>query len=134
MDINLKQIYEEIADEFDTTRYSVWTCVKEFLNNLPINSKCLEIGCGNGKNLLFRPELNMEGIDFCKNFVKICCNKGLRVKQNDMRNLDYVNDSFDNTFSVAVLHHLYKKTDRTKAIKEQIRVTKKGGLINKTIR
>lgn len=129
MDNNLKDVYEEIAPEFDQTRQRVWLCVRKFLNSIPKGYKGLEIGCGNGKNMLFRQDLKIEGIDFCDNFIKICHKKGLLVKQADMRNLPYKSDVYDFSFSIAVLHHLYNLEDRIKAIKEQIRVTKKGGLM-----
>lgn len=127
MDKNLKEIYEEIAFEFDSTRQFVWPCVKLFLDNIKENSMGLEIGCGNGKNMRYRNDLKMKGIDFCENFIKICHKNNLDCKIGDMRNIEYNDNLFDFTLSVAVLHHLYKPEDRLKALKEHIRVTKVGG-------
>lgn len=129
MDLNLKEVYEEIAHHFDSTRFNVWPCVSKFLDELPKDSMGLEIGCGNGKNILYRDDLKMEGIDFCNNFVKICENKGLDVTEGDMRDIKKDDNKYDFTMSVAALHHLYNKEDRIKSIKEQIRVTKENGLI-----
>ena len=129
MDSNLKNVYEDIANEFDQTRQRVWNCVKNFLSSLPKDYVGLEIGCGNGKNMLFRPELKMVGVDFCENFIKICHKKQLEVYQADMRSLPFENESFDFSISIAVLHHLFERSERLKGIKEQIRVTKKGGKI-----
>lgn len=127
MDLNLKEVYENIADDFDTTRQFVWPCVKKFLDSIEPGSKGLEIGCGNGKNLLYRKDLEMYGVDFCENFVKICERKGLNVNQQDMRELKLEDNTFDFTISIAVLHHLYNRKDRLKSLREQVRVTKKGG-------
>lgn len=129
MDLNLKDVYENIADDFDTTRRIVWSCVKCFLDEIKPKSKGLEIGCGNGKNLLYRKDLEMYGIDFCERFVKICERKGLNVNQQDMRDLKFDDEIFDFTLSVAALHHLFKREDRLKSLREQVRVTKKGGKI-----
>lgn len=129
MDLDLKDVYEEIAEDFDRTRFNVWPCVSKFLDNLPKDSHGLEIGCGNGKNMLYRKDIKMDGIDFCNNFVKICKNKGLNVNECDMRELNKEDNKYDFTISIAALHHLYKREDRVKSIKEQIRVTKIDGLI-----
>lgn len=129
MDIGLKDIYEEISQEFDETRQSVWKCVKRFLDSLDANLTGLEIGCGNGKNMLYRKDLNMIGIDFCENFVKMCKRKKLSCFQCDMRNISLEDNIFDFTISIAVLHHLYKLEDRLKTLGEQIRVTKKDGVM-----
>lgn len=129
MDLDLKNVYNKIADEFDQTRQKVWNCVKLFLDNLKVNTSCLEIGCGNGKNMLYRDDINFTGIDFSDSFIKICKKKELDVIHGDMIDLPFSDNTYDNSISVAVLHHLYKKEDRIKALKEQIRVTKKNGLI-----
>ena len=128
MDLGVKDIYEEIAFEFDETRQSVWRCVKEFMGGLEPGMCGLDIGCGNGKNMLYRKDVLMEGGDFCDNFVKICRKKNLKVKQNDMRELKYKNDVFDFSLSIAVLHHLYNKDDRLKALRENIRILKTNGI------
>ena len=38
MELDIKHVYDKIAREFDTTRYSIWTSVKKFLDSLPANS------------------------------------------------------------------------------------------------
>ena len=129
MDKNVKEVYEKIAPKFNKTRFKVWKCVSEFLDNLDSNSSGLEIGCGNGKNMLYRQDLKMYGVDFCEKFVEICKEKKLNVINSDMRTLPFKDNLFDFTMSVAALHHLYLLEDRLDTIKEQIRVTKKDGLI-----
>ena len=63
-EINVKQIYDKIANEFDNTRYRPWTCVENFLDSIPPNSNIGDIGCGNGKNMLYRKDCNNYGCDF----------------------------------------------------------------------
>lgn len=127
--MNIKQVYEEIADDFDQTRQYIWGGIKSFLDNCPSNSKILEIGCGNGKNMLYRKDLNFKGIDICEKFIEICQNKNLDVSLGNTLNLNFKDNTFDFTFSVAVIHHLDNKNDRIKAIQEHIRVTKPKGHI-----
>lgn len=133
MDLDVKDTYEEIAQHFSNTRYKVWTCVDKFISSLPKKSYGLEIGCGNGKNMDYcrRKNLNIQGIDFCNEFIKICKQNEHLAQVCDMRHITKIHkqNTFDFTLSIAVLHHLYKLSDRLLALKEQIKVTKVNGLI-----
>ena len=75
----------------------------------------------------------VKGIDFSDSLLKICKSKDLDVLSSDIRSLPFENNTFDNTISIAVIHHLSTNEDRIKAIKELLRVTKKGGKILITV-
>ena len=75
---NVKDIYEQIAPQFNNTRQYRWSWVNEFLNTLENNSIVLDLGCGNGRNMQHN-NLNFIGIDNCKNFINICKEKNLNV-------------------------------------------------------
>ena len=49
--INVINTYNNISKKWDDTRYMVWPDVKTYLDNIKKNSKVVEIGCGNGKNM-----------------------------------------------------------------------------------
>jgi tRNA (uracil-5-)-methyltransferase TRM9 len=119
--------YSAIAESFSKTRYKIWPCVSQFINSIPIDETILEIGCGNGKNMI-RPT-TMTGIDMCDTFVDICKSKGLNVIHGDALNLPFDDNTFGNALCVAVIHHLSTKERRSKVIEEAIRVTKPNGLI-----
>jgi len=123
---NVCNVYDNINKDFSITRYKIWPSVENFLNNFNVESKILEVGCGNGKNMIDRPE-NFYGCDICKGFVNICKEKGLNVVQSDATNLPYEDNFFDVTISIAVIHHLSTIERRKKAIEEMLRVTKVGG-------
>jgi SAM-dependent methyltransferase len=129
MSNDIKDVYNIIAKDFDKTRFSVWKGVKEFLDTLPIGCLVGDIGCGNGKNMLYRSDINMIGFDISNEFVNICKNKNLNVNLGDITNLEVEDNFFDHTISIAVIHHLKKRNERIKAISELIRITKKDGLI-----
>ena len=93
--MEISEVYNKIANKFDKTRFSVWKCVRLFLDSLSENSNNLEIGCGNGKNMLYRKDLNFIGIDISSEQAKICSNKGLNVVISNMTNLLFDNDKFD---------------------------------------
>jgi ubiquinone/menaquinone biosynthesis C-methylase UbiE len=121
--------YEEIAKSFSSTRHSPWPSVKNYLSNLPTNSKVLDAGCGNGKNMLIRNDLRMKGCDTCQNLLKICTERGLDVSFGNLKALPFEDSSFDHVISIAVLHHLTTHEDREKGIKELLRVLQPGGTL-----
>jgi ubiquinone/menaquinone biosynthesis C-methylase UbiE len=123
----MNHVYNEIAAEFSRTRYKVWPNVANFLDSLHPSSHVLEIGCGNGKNMLYKPELSMKGLDITEGFLEICRNRGLHVEYGDAIFVPEPNNSYDAVLSIAVIHHLQTRAERQKAIQEIVRVMKPGG-------
>jgi len=123
----VREVYEKIAQDFSNTRTYIWKCVKLFLDTKTDKQIGLEIGCGNGKNMLYRPELNIIGIDNCNSFINICHQRKLKVIYNDCCDLSFDNDTFNYVYSIAVFHHLDSEKRRITALREMIRVLKSGG-------
>lgn len=121
------KVYDEIAKEFDKTRYSVWTCVKRFLNGFPSNAIVGEWGMGNGKNMLYRTDLNMFGLDTCRAFVEIAQSKQLSVLQGNCLNPPFKNNAFDGIICIAVLHHVSNKADRVLFLDKLLECLKPNG-------
>ena len=120
--------YQLISSEFDRSRHHVWPCVRDFLDKAPKGQSLLEIGCGNGKNLLYRQaDLNGIGIDLVPNFVNICREKGLTAIEGSAVDLPFSEEKFDNCISVAVFHHLASEERRITALREMYRVLRWGG-------
>jgi len=122
-----KEIYNNIAPEFDLYRVKVWPCVKKFLSNFNNTHMILDIGCGNGKNIIGNPHLNIMGIDFSEKLVEICNDKRLNVTLANMTNIPYKDNTFDNIIAVASYHHLDNDTDRMSALNEMYRILKNNG-------
>ena len=57
--------------------------------------KGIDIGCGNGRNMMFREDLDLVGIDKCPKLVEICKNKGLSVTEGDALNIPFKDETFD---------------------------------------
>lgn len=133
----VQDVYEKIADEFDQSRYNIWPSVQKFLDNIPKKTKqspplkLLEVGSGNGKNLAYiqenLPHISAEGCDMCQKFVDIARRKELKCIRANNLNLPYEDDTFDYVLSVAVIHHFSTVERRMEAIRELLRVLKKGG-------
>lgn len=128
-DTNIKETYNNISESFNHTRYNIWRCVKEFLDNIESKSLIGDIGCGNGKNMVYRKDCYNYGCDLSDNLVKICLKKDLNVVLGNILNIPYNNDIFNYVLCVAVIHHLDSIIKRKRAIDELIRITKPGGNI-----
>lgn len=131
--LSIEEVYNKIAGHFDSTRQYMWKCAKNFIEKLPSNTKLLDIGCGNGKNILYRKDLESVGIDISDEQVNICRKKGLNVVKSNMTNLPFTDLYFDNIICIASYHHLNNDIDRKKALYEMYRVLKNNGTILLTV-
>ena len=131
--LSIEGVYDKIAEHFDNTRYSIWNCVKNFIDNFETNAKVLEIGCGNGKNMLYRNDLDFYGIDISIEQINICKKKHLNVQKSSMISLPFNNSEFDNIICIATYHHLDNDNDRKSALYEMYRVLRVGGEILITV-
>ena len=123
----MNEVYNAIATDFSRTRHKVWPRVATFLTSLPPQSLTLEIGCGNGKNMLYRPDLSMKGLDITEEFLTICESRNLDVAHGDIRNIPEPTGSYDAVLAIAVIHHLQTRQERQQALKEIVRVLKPTG-------
>lgn len=119
--------YNKIADHFDKTRVVHWKAVKDFIMSLTPNNSLLDAGCGNGKNMQIRTDINCIGVDTSEKLIEICKNKNLNVIMADIRNLPFHTNTFDKMTCIAVIHHLSTNESRLNALKELVRVLKHGG-------
>jgi len=132
--IHVKNVYETIANHFSDTRYSHWKCVRDFLDLLSPLELVGDIGCGNGKNMLYRKDLRYIGCDITENLVSIAKQKtGNEIILASGTDLPFHDNLFDACMSVAVIHHLTDSILRKKFVQEMVRCTKNGGLIMFTV-
>jgi ubiquinone/menaquinone biosynthesis C-methylase UbiE len=127
--MDIKQVYNNIATHFDKTRYSVWSSVRKYIDTFSPGQKVLEIGCGNGKNMLYRSDLDWSGIDISSEMVTICKSKNLNVIEASMTNIPFPDEIFDGCLVIASYHHLNNEEDRIKALNEFYRILKINGKI-----
>ena len=125
----IQKTYNAISKEFSDTRVRVWKSVAKFLDLIEPKSKVADIGCGNGKNMKYRSDIDFCGVDLSEEFVEICRKSRLNVIHGSILNIPFESNSFDYTISIAVIHHLRTKDERVKAIEELVRITKPNGLI-----
>jgi tRNA (uracil-5-)-methyltransferase TRM9 len=126
--MRVKDVYEEIADSWSNFR----TKPLSYLSLIKVEGKVLDVGCGNGRNLipLAKSGLKCIGIDFSKNMIK----NAIALSERNNAEVDFVvadalylpfkDKSFDNLISTATLHHIYPRINRIKALREMRRVCK----------
>uniref|UniRef100_A0A6V1RY07 Methyltransferase type 11 domain-containing protein n=1 Tax=Heterosigma akashiwo TaxID=2829 RepID=A0A6V1RY07_HETAK len=130
---NVHSIYESIAGHWNHTRGQrkvLWPGTKSFIESLPPGSLVADIGCGDGKYFGANPEAMVLGCDRSQRLLDICVDKNqFEVICCDALKLPYRDNTFDAVICVAVLHHLSTEVHRINALKELVRITRPGGLI-----
>jgi alkylated DNA repair protein alkB family protein 8 len=128
--------YNTIAPEFSRTRGTFWPELAFVRDLIPEESRLLDIGCGNGRFLgtLEGKAVSYTGIDFSEGLVGVAHARYRERPQTefvvgDALALPFRDDSFDNTVSFAVLHHIPSREYRVRFLREAARVTKPGGFI-----
>lgn len=113
----VRSTYDQIAEEFSSTRFKKWPKVDAFLKSLEDKSLLLDIGCGNGKYLGNQSTLNI-GCDSSLGLLQICRSRGFEVVQCDMTRLPFRENIFDALICIAALHHLVGSERRQKCLED----------------
>ena len=132
MDIDnkhVREVYEKIAKHFSNTRVYTWFWIRGFIERQPSNSLIYDIGCGNGRNMNPDRDKKFIGIDNCREFLKICRERGLEVVESSMTSIPLLSGTADAIICIAAFHHLSKIDDRILALLEMKRLVKPGGRI-----
>lgn len=125
----MASFYDVHATDFSKSRFRIWPQIKQFLDELPTNSRVLDIGCGNGKNMNYvakRLDLQMMGLEHSQALTYICVQRALNVIQGDARSLPFEANSFNAIIMIAVIHHI-NPLEHNKVLNEIKRVLKPGG-------
>ena len=77
-----------------------------------------DIGCGNGKNMMYRKDCTNIGCDFSTGLVDICQKKNLKRRLWRILKIPFKNDMFNYTICIVVIHHLSTVEKRKKAMSE----------------
>ena len=123
----VSNFYKTNAENFSKTRNFPWPATRDFLDNIEKNSSVLDIGCGNGRNLFYRNDINISGLELSEELCDIVKKKGGNVTCGNMVKLPFEDNSFDYIICIAVYHHIDNDNDRQNALQEMYRVLKPRG-------
>jgi len=126
------QDYNLIAEQFSSTRYSIWPEFNLFKQYVENGERILDLGCGNGRLVeLFKDkQVEYVGVDGSEKLIEIAKKKypGRNFQVADALNLPFPNNYFDKIFCIAVLPHIPSQRFRLQVAKEARRVLKPGGI------
>ena len=131
---NQEDIWNTVAEQWNRFRGKPFPNIVYNLSRTWKKGKILDIGCGNGRNLIPFAEKDFicEGLDFSIEMVKNAKSKfkKLSLKSkfhvSNMTKLPFKDDNFDYLICVASFHHL-NKFEQKKALKEFKRILKPKG-------
>ncbi|KAJ5383298.1 hypothetical protein N7517_001209 [Penicillium concentricum] len=124
---NVHEVYQEIAQHFSATRYKPWPIVERFLTGLAPGAVGIDVGCGNGKNLMVNRDVFIIASDRSENLARIALqHQPHSTVVADILELPHRDASFDFAISIAVVHHLSTPARRVQAVAEILRTVKRG--------
>ena len=135
---NINRDYNLIAKDFSRTRDRPWYEIRFlFSEYLFSGDRVLDLGCGNGRNIIYFNEklTDYYGVDSSSELIKIAKSKypQKNFRVDDALELSFASDFFDKVYSIAVFHQIPSQELRSKFLKEVKRVLKPKGLVVLTV-
>ena len=139
--------FDNIAQDYHLKRKKPWNSFISFLKylenkNYSFKGLNIDLGCGNGRHFpyLMKESNVLIGIDNSIELLKIS-NKSLESYNTfkiqiicaDLLFLPIRNNSINNIFSVAVIHHIKDRAMRENGIKQLFNIIKNGGYLLITV-
>lgn len=128
-----EKVWDHISDLWNDYRKEPFDVVKEFLQGK--KGLVIDIGCGNGRNMISNDNLGYYGVDFSANQVKAAEGftkfkkinaKLFKMSADKLDKKVFKDNMFDYGLCIAVFHCVDNKEKRLNALKEFYRVLKKG--------
>ncbi|XP_059059487.1 alkylated DNA repair protein alkB homolog 8 [Achroia grisella] len=131
-ELHVHKVYEEIASHFSTTRHKPWPKVVEFVEGLAPGSVLLDLGAGNGKNIMRRSDILQIAGERSSGLLHECKQYVQNVPGADCLRLDLLypglkHSCADVIICIAVIHHFSSKTRRVQAISAISNLLRPGG-------
>jgi ubiquinone/menaquinone biosynthesis C-methylase UbiE len=137
----VKNSYNQIAEHFSQTRHTPWAEFQFFQKYLEPQQKILDLGCGNGRLLIFLKQffqakkIHYLGLDNSQELIKKAreIHPDFHFQLANQEELPLANHSQNIIFSIAAFHHLPSKKLREQGLQEMHRVLEKDGLLIMTV-
>jgi len=126
--------YNLISGDFSRTRNRLWEEISFLFQNKD-NEKVLDSGCGNGRYYELLKNTDYTGTDNSKELIELAKNKYPEANflVADSLSLPFADNSFNQVYSIAVLHRIPSKEYRLQFFKEAQRVLKDKGRLVVTV-
>lgn len=136
----LMKAYSEISSKYSKLKTKPWKDFQTYLSSLenkftlPKSGIVLDVGCGNGRNLILFQEKNYNLIasdlsfSLLSSLIPLPAQK-TQIVNNDMRLLPLKKNISDFVLLIASIHHLRKKKDMLKVLDEITFILKKEGYL-----
>jgi len=132
-----KENYDLIAEDFSSTRSSLWPELQQFSSWVEEGDRILDIGCGNGRllNLFSDKDVSYIGLDSSSRLVKLAQqdHPGREFIVGDFLEVTFPSDTFDKAFAIAFLHHIPSEVMRLNILAEARRILKPEGILFLTV-
>ena len=141
MEINLDQFYENYDEEgrllsragnveFSTTMHFIQKYLRPGM-------RILEVGAATGRysHTLARMGYRVDAVEPVRHNIDIFNSltqpgEDVTIRRGDARDIScFADNTFDLTLVLGPMYHLFEEADRRQALREAVRVTKKGGII-----
>lgn len=131
-EVHVHQVYEQIAGHFSSTRHKPWPKVVEFLKDVSPGSIVLDLGAGNGKNVLKRNDILQIAGERSSGLLSECKAYTSDVTGADCVRLDLLQAGVrenvaDIVICIAVIHHFSNQMRRKQAVSTIARLLRPGG-------
>ena len=121
-----EEVWDKIAKKWDSYRREPVAEVRKFMSGK--KGKILDLGCGSGRNFMKNKNIEIFGIDFSSELLKLAGENaekfGVELKKSEVSNIPYKDNFFDAGIFVRVLHCIKDNEAREKSLKELFRVLK----------
>jgi SAM-dependent methyltransferase len=145
--------FNQIANDYHLKRKKPWRPLEFFLNHLRNKSYTfrglnLDLGCASGRNfkLMYSPPNKLIGIDLSIELLKIAKSnlkdinqfsqfesKFIQLLLGDITHLPIRQNSMQNVFSIATIHHVKKKSERKNTMLQIYELLEEGGNLIVTV-
>ena len=134
---SISEIYDLIAESFDSKRRHPWKEVIQFIDQLKPSERVLDLGCGNARHtrVLLERNFDVVGIDVSFRILQTAKNNELALVKNKLTSLvngdaiflPFKKGVFNSIIMIAVFHHFEGLGDRILVLREIQRILAKDG-------
>lgn len=130
-----EKLWDKLAESWNNFRQKPENITEYFKDKYTNNAgRIVDLGCGNGRNLIPFQNFICYGVDFSQNMLNKAVlisekyNLDIQLRKASLDKLPFKDNFFDYALMLASLHHLETKEKRLSSLKEVYRILKNNGI------